>query len=94
MFGKEKGDFVVGVLDVRSLIGLDFQEYQVLVGELELERLRTVGMGLHLADVISVFKDRQAEMVIVTEGGGSEDRVLGIVTFRDVMEGVIGREMC
>ena len=90
VFGKGQG-VVVGVLNVRSLIGLDFQEQQVLVGELELERLRTVGAGVHLSDVVSIFKDREAEMVVVTEG---DDRVLGIATFRDVMGAVIGRDMC
>ena len=92
VFGKEKRDFVVGVLNVRSLIGLDYQEQHVSVGELELERPRTVKPTMHLADVISVFRDRQAEMVIVTEDGSIQDEAVGIVTFRDVMKGVVGRE--
>lgn len=94
VFGKEKREFIVGVLNVRSLIGIDFQEQAVLVGELELEALKTVGPGVHLADVVGIFRDRKAEMVVVTENGGIGDRALGIVTFRDVMGGVIGREMC
>ena len=94
MFGKEKRDFIVGVLNVRSLIGLDFQQQDVMVGQLELEGLRTVKPGVNLADVVGIFRDRQAKMVVVTEGGGIEDKALGIVTFRDVMGGVIGKEMC
>lgn len=93
VFGKEQGDLIVGVLNVRSLIGLDFQEQHVLVGELELEPLRTVGAAVNLADIMGAFRVRQVEMVVVTEGGGVEDRALGIVTFRDMMEGIIGREM-
>lgn len=94
VFGKEKRDFIVGVLNVRSLIGLDFQQQDVMVGQLELEGLRTVKPGVNLADVVGIFRDRQAKMVVVTEGGGIEDKALGIVTFRDVMGGVIGKEMC
>lgn len=94
VFGKEKGGFIMGVLNVRSLIGIDFQEQALLVGELELEELTTVGPDAHLADVVSVFRDRKADMVVVTTGGRDQDRALGIITFRDVVGGVMGRNMC
>jgi metal transporter CNNM len=94
VFGKEKGDFIVGVLNVRSLIGLDFQGQTILVGDLELEALRTVKPSVNLAEVINIFRDPQTEMVVVTERGSIEDRALGIVTFRDVMGGVVGKQMC
>jgi metal transporter CNNM len=94
VLGREKREFIVGVLNVRSLIGLDFQKQRVLVGELELEGLRTVGHKVHLADVVSIFRDREAEMVVVTKSGGVEDKALGVVTFRDAMAGVIGKKIC
>jgi metal transporter CNNM len=90
VFGKAEGGLVVGLLNVRSLIGLDFLGQQVSVGDLELEGLMTVGASVHLSDIIGIFRDRQAEMVIITEGGGIKDRVLGVVTFRDVIGSVIG----
>ena len=85
VLGQAKEESIVGMLNVRSLIGLDFQERLVLVGELELERLKAVAPNMHFADVVSISRDREVGIVVITESGGVESKALGVVTFRDVM---------
>ena len=83
----------LGLLNVKSLIGLDFNERSVVIAELELQGMRTVAPGTKLTEVLGIFRDRTADMVLVTEGGKRDGAALGIVTFRDLMESALGREM-
>lgn len=83
----------LGFLNVKSLIGVDFTERDVMVSELELIGLRTVAPGTKLTEIMGIFRNRAADMVLITEGGKSEGKALGIVTCRDLMESTLGREM-
>jgi metal transporter CNNM len=85
VYGEESKESVVGVLNVRSLIGLDFQEQKAKVGEVWLEELRTLGPRAHLADAMALLRNQDAEMVVVTDNGSGAGKALGILTFRDVM---------
>jgi len=82
-----------GILDVRCLVGAGFQEQDTCVGDVGLEGLMHLSPETNLADALGIFKNRGAKMVVVSEGGRREGRALGILTFRDVMEGAIGGEM-
>jgi metal transporter CNNM len=93
IYDAKDNESFVGLLNVKSLIGLDFNGKDVMVAELELQGLRTVAPGTKLTEVLGIFRDRAADMVLITEGGKSDGKVLGIVTFRDLMESALGREM-
>jgi len=85
---------LVGYLEVRSLVALDSHS-DVTAGEVELKPLVAVGPDANCQDVVlQVFGKRRCEMVVVTEGGRSEGRPLGVLTYRDVMEELMGGEMC
>lgn len=81
-----------GVLDVRCLVGVGggFEEQQVTIGDLPLEGLMHLSPETSVADAMEIFRNRGAKMVLVSEGGRREGKALGILTFRDVMEGALG----
>ena len=93
VYEERWSDKFVGMLSVRLLIGTGFQQQDARVGEVELEALRTLAPGTTLTEALGIFKNREAKMVVITEGGRNDGHVLGILTFRDVIEAAIGREM-
>ena len=97
LIGREfsQKEVMVGGLGLGELkdLGAAFQQEEVLVGDLELEDFRIVGPDLSLADALAIFKNRAAEMVVVCEDGRKGEKALGMVTFRDLMEATMSREM-
>jgi CBS domain containing-hemolysin-like protein len=89
----ESGDKerLVGLLNVKYLIGLNFNGRDVAVGELELGELRMLAPKTKLTEALGVFQG--VDMMLITEGGRSDGRPLGVVTFRDLMEFAMGGEM-
>jgi CBS domain containing-hemolysin-like protein len=83
----------IGFLDTKLLIGTGFQEEDARVGQLGLGSLRTLAPETSLTEALGVFRNREAKIVVVTEGGKSDGQALGILTFRDVVEEAIGKEM-
>jgi metal transporter CNNM len=97
LIGREfsQKEVMAGGLGLGELkdLGAAFQQEEVLVGDLELEDFRIVGPDLSLADALAIFKNRGAEMVVVSEDGRKGEKALGMVTFRDLMEATMSREM-
>jgi metal transporter CNNM len=93
VFEAGNAEQFTGLLDVKSLIGLDFHEQNVMAGELELTDLTTVLPETKLTEMVSIFKNRTVDMVLITEGGMRDSKALGITTYRDIMDGAIGGEM-
>lgn len=78
-----------GVLSVKSLVAMRF-EGETTVSEISLSNLPTVRPDVSCQDVIHLFRKRRSEMVLVTEGGVIYGQPLGILTYKDIMEEVIG----
>jgi metal transporter CNNM len=82
-----------GVMDVKCLATMGLQELDSTVGDLPLEGLTHLSPETSLLDALSIFRNRGAKMVFVSEGGRRVGKALGLLTFRDVMESAIGSEM-
>lgn len=78
-----------GVLSVKSLAVLRF-EGETTVGQIALSNMPTIRPDVSCQEAIQLFRKRRSEMVLVTEGGMSQGAPLGILTYKDVMEEVIG----
>lgn len=79
----------VGILPVKSMVALNYDN-EVTVGQLNLENLLAIRPDVSCQDLIHVFRDRKAQMVLVTERGTPHGEPLGIVTARDLMDELIG----
>lgn len=78
-----------GVLSVKSLVAMRFEDVPT-IGQISLSSMPTVRPEVSCQDVIHLFRHRRSEMVLVTEGGTSYGQPIGILTYKDVMEEVIG----
>jgi metal transporter CNNM len=83
---------IIGLLNVRGLIGWDVSAKEVLIGQLDLEEAGSLVPEVKLTEALGLF--RGLEMVMVSEDGRPDGRALGFVTFRTLMEScALGREM-
>lgn len=78
-----------GVLSVKSLVAVRFED-MATVGQIALSSMPIVRSDVSCQDVINLFRNRRSDMVLVTEGGMTYGQPLGILTYKDVMEEVIG----
>lgn len=78
-----------GVLSVKSLVAMRFED-KVTVGQIAISSMPTVRPDVSCQDAIHLFRNRRSDMVLVTEGGVSYGQPLGILTYKDIMEAVIG----
>lgn len=78
-----------GVLTVKSLVAMRFED-EATVGQIALSSLPVVRPDVSCQDIIHLFRNRRSDMVLVTEGGLCYGQPLGILTYKDVMEEVIG----
>lgn len=78
----------IGVLPVKSLVSMNFEE-EIPIGQINLESLPTVYAVESRQQLLHVFRDRKAQLVLVIEQGTA--RRLGIVIARDVLDQLIGK---
>jgi metal transporter CNNM len=77
----------LGLLPVKSLVSTSLEE-EVTIGQISLESLPVVYSTETCLEVLNVFKERKARVVLVIEQGTALP--LGIVTARDIFEELIG----
>jgi metal transporter CNNM len=80
----------VGVLPVKSLVALNFEE-KITAKELTLDSLLVVRPEISCQEILRTFRDRKVQMVLVTERGMQTGEPLGIVTARDILNQLIGK---
>ncbi|RDW87269.1 hypothetical protein BP5796_02963 [Coleophoma crateriformis] len=82
----------LGLLAVKSLIALPPQSEhgEITIADLELQTLPVVRPDVSVQDVVHAFRNRDTDMVLVTERGTIHGEPLGVVTARDVLGVLIG----
>lgn len=85
-------DIFIGLLNVRTLIGLDFNHRDIMITELELEEIRSLAPGTKLIEAVESF--RGLELMMINEDARTDNEALGFVVYRDLMEScALGQEM-
>lgn len=80
----------IEILPVKSLVALKLDD-EITAGQLALGGILVVRSDIGCQDIIHIFRDRNVQMVLVTERGTPHGEPLGIVTARDVMNELIGK---
>lgn len=79
----------VGVLLMKDLVDIDFDERGYGLGELPLHHCVTVGSKMALDTLFRKFIAARSHMMMVTR----EDTIIGIVTIEDLIEEILGHEI-
>jgi metal transporter CNNM len=87
----EQPSTFVGVLSVKSLVAFDSQN-DMAVGRMALGRLPVLPPDVSCQRTFGIFRDRKVEMALVTDRGTQHGQPLGIVTARDIMDELIGKQ--
>lgn len=80
---------VYGILLMKDLIDIDFDEKSYSVKELKLHTTRTVGSQTALDTMFRHFIAARTHMIPVTQN----KKIIGIVTIEDLIEEIIGHEI-
>jgi metal transporter CNNM len=78
-----------GVLLVKELVDIDFDDYQPRVDELHLHPIQTVGSGTALDTMFRKFIAAKTHLMPIEK----DDRIVGIVTIEDLIEEILGHEI-
>ncbi len=78
-----------GVILVKELIDIDFDEHPLRVDELVLHPTQTVGAGTALDTMFRKFISAQTHLIPVEK----DDIIVGIVTIEDLLEEILGHEI-
>ncbi|MCA9327523.1 CBS domain-containing protein, partial [Candidatus Saccharibacteria bacterium] len=78
-----------GILLVRELVDVDFNENPPRVDELTLYPVETVGAGTALDTMFRKFISSHAQLIPIEK----DDRIVGIVTIEDLVEEIVGHEI-
>lgn len=78
-----------GVILVKELIDIDFDEHPLRVDELVLHPTQTVGAGTALDTMFRKFISAQTHLIPVEK----DDVIVGIVTIEDLLEEILGHEI-
>lgn len=78
-----------GVLLVKELVDIDFDDYQPRVDELRLHPIQAVGSGTALDTMFRKFIAAKTHLMPVEK----DDKIAGIVTIEDLIEEILGHEI-
>jgi len=78
-----------GVLLVKELVDIDFDDYQPRVDELHLHPIQTVGSGTALDTMFRKFIGAKTHLMPIEK----DDEIVGIVTIEDLIEEILGHEI-
>lgn len=78
-----------GILLMKDLIDIDFDEKSYRVGQMPLHKTRTVGSMTALDTMFKKFIAAHTHMMPVERGGS----IIGVVTIEDLIEEIIGHEI-
>ena len=78
-----------GVLLVKELVDIDFDDYQPRVDDLRLHPIQAVGSGTALDTMFRKFIAARTHLIPVEK----DDVIIGIVTIEDLIEEILGHEI-
>lgn len=78
-----------GILQVRELVDVDFDENPPRVDDLTLYPVETVGAGTALDTMFRKFISSHVQLIPIEK----DDRIVGIVTIEDLVEEIVGHEI-
>ena len=78
-----------GVLLVKDLLDIDFDDYQPRVDDLYLHSIQAVGSGTALDTMFRKFITAKTHLMPVEK----DDHIIGIVTIEDLIEEILGHEI-
>lgn len=78
-----------GVLLVKDLLDIDFDDYQPRVDDLYLHPIQAVGAGTALDTMFRKFITAKTHLMPIEK----DDQVVGIVTIEDLIEEILGHEI-
>jgi len=78
-----------GVILMKDLVDIDFDERSYVVAELPMHSLRTVGSRTALDTMFRKFIAAHSHLMMVERN----DKIVGIVTIEDLLEELLGREI-
>lgn len=78
-----------GVLLVKDLVDIDFDEMQPRVDDLQLYSTQLVGAGTALDTMFRKFISTHTQLIPIEK----DDKIIGIVTIEDLVEEIVGREI-
>lgn len=88
VLNKERTE-IYGVLLMKDLVDINFDEHSYLVGELHLHRTRAVGSMTALDTLFQKFITARSHLMPVER----DDKIVGVVTIEDLIEEIIGHEI-
>ncbi len=78
-----------GVLLVKELLDIDFDDIQPRIDELHLHPIQAVGSGTALDTMFRKFISAKTHLIPVEK----DDKIVGIVTIEDLIEEILGQEI-
>lgn len=78
-----------GILQVRELVDVDFDDNPPRVDDLTLYPVETVGAGTALDTMFRKFISSHVQLIPIEK----DDRIVGIVTIEDLVEEIVGHEI-
>jgi metal transporter CNNM len=78
-----------GVLLVKQLVDIDFDENPPRIDELQLYPTQTVGIGTALDTMFRKFISTNTQMIPIEK----DDKIVGVVTIEDLVEEIVGHEI-
>lgn len=88
IFNKQK-TICFGVLLVKELLDIDFDDVQPRVDDLHLYPIQAVGAGTALDTMFRKFMTAKTHLMPVEK----DDKIVGIVTIEDLIEEILGHEI-
>lgn len=86
---NKKHTLCLGVLLMKDLVDIDFNERPFAIKELQLHRTKPIGSRTALDTMFRHFIAAQTHLMPVT----MNDKIIGIVTIEDLIEEIIGHEI-
>lgn len=78
-----------GIIHMKDLVDIDFNERQYRIADLPVHRTRTIGSMMALDTLFRKFISQHTHLMPVEK----DNRILGIVTIEDLLEAIIGHEI-
>jgi len=88
VFNKEK-TVCFGVLLVKELVDIDFDDYQPRVDEMRLHPVKLIGSMTALDTMLRKFIGAHTHLMPIEK----DDRIVGVVTIEDLIEEIVGQEI-